>query len=31
MKLWWESQQERDKQGDIGVGARKILTWILER
>jgi hypothetical protein len=28
---WWGSQKERYHQGDLDVGGRVILRWILER
>jgi hypothetical protein len=27
----WESQKERDHYGDVDVGGRVILKWILEK
>jgi hypothetical protein len=30
MGFWWESQDEKDYWGDIDIGGRIILKWILE-
>jgi hypothetical protein len=29
--FWWESEKERDHQGDPDVGGRIILRWISEK
>jgi hypothetical protein len=29
--FWWESQKERDHYGDLNLGGRIILKWILDR
>jgi acyl-CoA hydrolase len=31
IRIWWESQKERDHQEDHGTGMWIILKWILER
>jgi hypothetical protein len=28
--FWWESQKEKDNYGDLDVGRRIILRWILD-
>jgi hypothetical protein len=30
-EFWWESQKERDHQGEFDVSGRIIFKWILER
>jgi hypothetical protein len=29
--FWWENQKVRDHKGDLDVGGRTLLKWILER
>jgi hypothetical protein len=29
--FWWESQKERGRKGDLDMGGRIILEWILAR